>query len=102
MGKSWLRKRKLESELNSDSTTPEEKKALEEERHKLLQKLRRKTLRNKKNRKIRLQTAEKLVQQQQNVLKTGLNNNRFVIRLLLLFHDYVTMELILSIFFTYI
>ena len=73
MGKSWLRKRKLESELNSDSTTPEEKKALEEERHKLLQKLRRKTLRNKRNRKIRLQTAEKLVQQQQNVLKTGLN-----------------------------
>ena len=96
MGKSWLRKRKLESELNSDSTTPEEKKALEEERHKLLQKLRRKTLRNKKNRKIRLQTAEKFVQQQQNVLKTGLNNNRFVIRLLLLFHDYVTMELILT------
>ena len=75
MGKSWLRKRKLESELNSDSTTPEGKKALEEERHKLLQKLRRKTLRNKKNRRIRLQTAENLVQQQQqqNVLKTGLN-----------------------------
>ena len=69
MGKSWVRKRKLESELNSDSTTPEERKALEEERDKLLQKLRRKTIRNKKNRKIRLQTtAEKLVQQQQNML----------------------------------
>ena len=68
MGKSWVRKRKLESELNSDSTTPEERKALEEERDKLLQKLRRKTIRNKKNRKIRLQTAEKLVQQHQHML----------------------------------
>ena len=67
MGKSWVRKRKLESELNSDSTIPEERKALEKERDKLLQKLRRKTIRNKKNRKIRLQTAEKLVQQQQNM-----------------------------------
>ena len=49
MGKSWVRKRKLESELTSDSTTDEQKKVLEEERLKLLQKLRRKTLRNKKN-----------------------------------------------------
>ena len=68
MGKSWVRKRKLESELNSDSTTEEQKKELEEERLKLLQKLRRKTLRNKKNRKIRLQTAEQLVQQQKLML----------------------------------
>jgi len=69
MGKSWVRKRKLESELNSDSTTDEQKKVLEEERLKLLQKLRRKTLRNKKNRKIRLQTAEQLVQQQKLMLE---------------------------------
>ena len=55
MGKSWVRKRKLESELNSDSITNEEKKDLEEERLRLLQKLRRKTLRNKQNRKVRLQ-----------------------------------------------
>ena len=48
MGKSWVRKRKLESELKSDSIDPEQKKDLEEERLKLLQKLRRKTLRNKK------------------------------------------------------
>jgi F0F1-type ATP synthase membrane subunit b/b' len=78
MGKSWIRKRKLESELESVSTTPEERKALEEERHKLLQKLRRKTLRNKKNRKIRLQTAEKLVQQQ-NALNRLLDNYHFTI-----------------------
>ncbi len=78
MGKSWIRKRKLESELESVSTTPEERKALEEERHKLLQKLRRKTLRNKKNRKIRLQTAEKMVQQQ-NVLNWLLDNYHFTI-----------------------
>ena len=69
MGKSWVRKRKLESELTSDSTTDEQKKVLEEERLKLLQKLRRKTLRNKKNRKIRLQTAEQLVQQQKLMLE---------------------------------
>jgi hypothetical protein len=55
--------------LNSDSTTDEQKKVLEEERLKLLQKLRRKTLRNKKNRKIRLQTAEQLVQQQKLMLE---------------------------------
>jgi hypothetical protein len=78
MGKSWIRKRKLESELESVRTTPEERKALEEERHKLLQKLRRKTLRNKKNRKIRLQTAEKMVQQQ-NVLNWLLDNYHFTI-----------------------
>jgi hypothetical protein len=69
MGKRWVRKRKLESELTSDSTTDEQKKVLEEERLKLLQKLRRKTLRNKKNRKIRLQTAEQLVQQQKLMLE---------------------------------
>jgi len=69
MGKSWVRKRKLESELTSDSTTDEQKKVLEEERLKLLQKLRRKTLRNKKNRKIRLQTAGQLVQQQKLMLE---------------------------------
>jgi hypothetical protein len=69
MGKSWVRKRKLESELTSDSITDEQKKVLEEERLKLLQKLRRKTLRNKKNRKIRLQTAEQLVQQQKLMLE---------------------------------
>ncbi len=68
MGKSWVRKRKLESELKSDSIDPEQKKGLEEERLKLLQKLRRKTLRNKKNRKIRLQTAEQLIQQQKLML----------------------------------
>ena len=69
MGKSWVRKRKLESELTSDSITDEQKQVLEEERLKLLQKLRRKTLRNKKNRKIRLQTAEQLVQQQKLMLE---------------------------------
>ena len=69
MGKSWVRKRKLESELTSDSTTDEQKKVLEEERLKLLHKLRRKPLRNKKNRKIRLQTAEQLVQQQKLMLE---------------------------------
>ena len=69
MGKSWVRKRKLESDLNSDSFTDEQKKELEEERLKLLQKLRRKTLRNKKNRKIRLQTAEQLVQQHKLMLE---------------------------------
>ncbi len=68
MGKSWVGKRKLESELKSDSIDPEQKKDLEEERLKLLQKLRRKTLRNKKNRKIRLQTAEQLIQQQKLML----------------------------------
>ena len=69
MGKGWVRKRKLESELKSDSTTDEQKKELEEERLQLLQKLRRKTLRNKKNRKIRLQAAEQLVQQQKLMLE---------------------------------
>ena len=69
MGKSWVRKRKLESELNSDSITNEQKKDLEEERLKLLQKLRRKTLRNKQNRKFRLQAAEQLVQQQKLMLE---------------------------------
>ena len=69
MGKSWVRKRKLESELNSDSITNEQKKELEEERLKLLQKLRRKTLRNKQNRKFRLQAAEQLVQQQKLMLE---------------------------------
>ena len=39
MGKSWIGKRKLESELDSVSnTTPEERKALEEERHNLCKK----------------------------------------------------------------
>ena len=69
MGKSWVRKRKLDSELNSEGYTPEERKALEEERITLLQKLRRKTLRNKRNRKIRLQTAEQLLQQQKLMLE---------------------------------
>ena len=69
MGKSWARKRKLDSELNSEGCTPEQRKALEEERITLLQKLRRKTLRNKRNRKIRLQTAEQLLQQQKLMLE---------------------------------
>ena len=69
MGKSWVRKRKLESELNSDSITDEQKQNLEKERLQLLQKLRRKTLRNKQNRKVRLQVAEQLVQQQKVMLE---------------------------------
>ena len=69
MGKSWVRKRKLESELNSDSINDEQKQTLEKERLQLLQKLRRKTLRNKQNRKIRLQVAEQLVQQQKVMLE---------------------------------
>ena len=69
MGKSWVRKRKLESELNSDSLSDEQKQNLENERLQLLQKLRRKTLRNKQNRKIRLQVAEQLVQQQKVMLE---------------------------------
>jgi hypothetical protein len=69
MGKSWVRKRKLESELNSDSITDEQKQNLENERLQLLQKLRRKTLRNKQNRKVRLQVAEQLVQQQKVMLE---------------------------------
>ena len=72
MGKSWARKRKLDSELNSEGCTPEQRKALEEERITLLQKLRRKTLRNKRNRKIRLQTAEQLLQQQKLMLEKRL------------------------------
>ena len=72
MGKSWVRKRKLDSELNSEGCTPEQRKALEEERITLLQKLRRKTLRNKRNRKIRLQTAEQLLQQQKLMLERRL------------------------------
>ena len=69
MGKSWVRKRKLESELNSDSLSDEQKQNLENERLQLLQKLRRKTLRNKQNRKVRLQVAEQLVQQQKLMLE---------------------------------
>ena len=69
MGKSWVRKRKLESELNSDSLSDEQKQKLENERLQLLQKLRRKTLRNKQNRKVRLQVAEQLVQQQKVMLE---------------------------------
>ena len=69
MGKSWVRKRKLESELNSDSITDEQKQNLEKERLQLLQKLRRKTLRNKQNKKVRLQVAEQLVQQQKVMLE---------------------------------
>ena len=69
MGKSWVRKRKLESELNSDSITDEQKQNLEKERLQLLQKLRRKTLRNKQNRKVRLQVAEQLVKQQKLMLE---------------------------------
>jgi hypothetical protein len=69
MGKSWVRKRKLESELNSDSLSDEQKQNLENERLQLLQKLRRKTLRNKQNRKVRLQVAEQLVQQQKVMLE---------------------------------
>ena len=69
MGKSWVRKRKLESELNSDSINDEQKQNLEKERLQLLQKLRRKTLRNKQNRKVRLQVAEQLVQQQKVMLE---------------------------------
>ena len=69
MGKSWVRKRKLESELNSDSLSDEQKQNLEKERLQLLQKLRRKTLRNKQNRKVRLQVAEQLVQQQKVMLE---------------------------------
>ena len=69
MGKSWVRKRKLESELNSDSLTDEQKQNLENERLQLLQKLRRKTLRNKQNRKVRLQVAEQLVKQQKVMLE---------------------------------
>ena len=69
MGKSWVRKRKLESELNSDSLSDEQKQNLENERLQLLQKLRRKTLRNKQNRKVRLQVAEQLVQQQKMMLE---------------------------------
>ena len=69
MGKSWVRKRKLESELNSDSLSHEQKQNLENERLQLLQKLRRKTLRNKQNRKVRLQVAEQLVQQQKMMLE---------------------------------
>ena len=69
MGKSWVRKRKLESELNSDSINDEQKQNLEKERLQLLQKLRRKTLRNKQNRKVRLQVAEQLVKQQKVMLE---------------------------------
>ena len=69
MGKSWVRKRKLESELNSDSLSDEQKQNLEKERLQLLQKLRRKTLRNKQNRKVRLQVAEQLVKQQKVMLE---------------------------------
>ena len=69
MGKSWVRKRKLESELNSDSLSDEQKQNLEKERLQLLQKLRRKTLRNKQNRKVRLQVAEQLVKQQKLMLE---------------------------------
>ena len=69
MGKSWVRKRKLESELNSDSINDEQKQNLEKERLQLLQKLRRKTLRNKQNRKVRLQVAEQLVKQQKLMLE---------------------------------
>jgi hypothetical protein len=69
MGKSWVRKRKLESELNSDSLSDEQKQNLENERLQLLQKLRRKTLRNKQNRKVRLQVAEQLVKQQRVMLE---------------------------------
>ena len=69
MGKSWVRKRKLESELNSDSLSDEQKQNLENERLQLLQKLRRKTLRNKQNRKVRLQVAEQLVKQQKLMLE---------------------------------
>ena len=56
------KKRKLESELVSNKhLSIEEREELEKERLRILEKLRLKTLRNKKNRKARLQKAEQFM-----------------------------------------
>jgi hypothetical protein len=56
------KKRKLESELVSNKhLSNEEREELEKERLRIIEKLRLKTLRNKKNRKARLQKAEQFM-----------------------------------------